>query len=148
MTLPYAQMFSGNMVIYRETNIADNFEKLAEVPMTDCGYTPDIQSNRYMITLPTTYGMESLPSDIHRTTEIAVINSGGSIIHATHPASAGILYSKSRKSNKESCDTITSTDDNNKKSGQKELSPIFYYPTLQLYIKYKPMLAVKTMMIN
>lgn len=77
MTLPYAQMFSGNVVIYRETNIADNFEKLAEVPMTNGGYTdatsnPDIQSNRYMITLPTTYGMESLPSDIHGSIHLMV----------------------------------------------------------------------------
>lgn len=86
MALPDGRVFTGKVAVYRETNVADNFEKLAEADLTDGGYTdptsrPDIQSSRYMIALPTTYGTESAPSDIHGSIHLMVNRGMGNDIN-------------------------------------------------------------------
>lgn len=85
-TLPDASLFTGTMAVYRETNVAGNFEKIAEVPAADGAYVdngsrPDVQSNRYMIAMPTTYGVESVPSTIHGSIHLMVNRGMGNDIN-------------------------------------------------------------------
>lgn len=77
MTLPQAKMFTGNVAVYRETNMAGHFEKIAECPLSQGFYVdndsrPDVQSDRYMISLPTTYGTESAASAVHGSIHLMV----------------------------------------------------------------------------
>lgn len=85
-TQPGTQLFTGAMAVYRETNIAGSFEKIAEVPLTDGAYVdngsrPDVQSNRYMLVMPTTYGAESQPSAIHGSIHLMVNRGMGNDIN-------------------------------------------------------------------
>ncbi len=70
MTLPDASLFTGKVAVYRETSVSDKYEMIGEVPVADGSFIdtdsrPDTRSYRYVITLPTTYGIESVPSAVH-----------------------------------------------------------------------------------
>lgn len=70
MELPGSGLFTGKVAIYRETDMAGDFELLAQCPLADGAFVdegsrPDVQSHRYMIALPTVYGTESCPGTVH-----------------------------------------------------------------------------------
>lgn len=80
MTLPDASLFGGTVNVYRETAVADEFEKVAEVALatgrwTDEKSQPDVKTTRYMLTMNTTYGSESRPGRIHGNIHV-MINRG------------------------------------------------------------------------
>lgn len=86
MTLPQASLFTGKVAVYRETTIAGDFEKIGECNISDGGFTdsdsrPDIESNRYMISLPTAYGTESTPSAVHGSIHLMVNRGMGNDIN-------------------------------------------------------------------
>ncbi len=86
MTLPQASLFTGKVAVYRETTIAGDFEKIGECNISDGGFTdsdsrPDIESNRYMISLPTAYGTESAPSAVHGSIHLMVNRGMGNDIN-------------------------------------------------------------------
>ena len=86
MKLPDATIFNGTVAIYRETTVAGDFEKIAERSIADGSYVdedsrPDVQSNRYMISLPTAYGTESAPSAIHGSIHLMVNRGMGNAIN-------------------------------------------------------------------
>ena len=75
--LPDASIFTGKVNVYRETNVADSYEKIGEIALAngrfvDTDSRPDVKSNRYMITLPTVYGVESAPSRVHASVHLMV----------------------------------------------------------------------------
>ena len=95
--LPDASIFTGMVNIYRETNVADSYEKIGEIALAngrfvDTDSRPDVKSNRYMITLPTVYGVESAPSRIHASVHLMVNKGMGNDInlHWTPYEGAGI----------------------------------------------------------
>ena len=67
-----SDMITGKVKIYRETSITGRYEEIGTANISD-GFIidrtarSDIKSYRYMITLPTTYGSESMPSNEHST---------------------------------------------------------------------------------
>lgn len=70
MELPGNGVFTGKVAIYRETDMAGNFELLAMCPLADGAFVdegsrPDVQSHRYTIALPTVYGTESRTGTVH-----------------------------------------------------------------------------------
>ena len=84
--LPDASIFTGKVNIYRETNVADSYEKIGEVALesgrfVDTDSRPDVKSNRYMITLPTVYGVESDPSRVHASVHLMVNKGMGNDIN-------------------------------------------------------------------
>ena len=85
-TLPDASIFTGNVHVYRETNVADSYEKIGEIALengrfVDTDSRPDVKSNRYMITLPTVYGVESAPSRVHASVHLMVNKGMGNDIN-------------------------------------------------------------------
>ena len=85
-TLPDASIFTGKVNIYRETNVADSYEKIGEIALAngrfvDTDSRPDVKSNRYMITLPTVYGVESAPSRVHASVHLMVNKGMGNDIN-------------------------------------------------------------------
>lgn len=67
-----APFLTGKVKIYRETSVSGDYDVIGEADITDGSFVdmnarPDIKSYRYMITLPTTYGSESMPSNEHST---------------------------------------------------------------------------------
>ena len=86
LVLPDASIFTGKVNIYRETNVADSYEKIGEIALesgrfVDTDSRPDVKSNRYMITLPTVYGVESAPSRIHASVHLMVNKGMGNDIN-------------------------------------------------------------------
>lgn len=84
--LPDASIFTGKVNVYRETNVADNYEKIGEIALAngrfvDTDSRPDVKSNRYMITLPTVYGVESAPSRVHASVHLMVNKGMGNDIN-------------------------------------------------------------------
>ena len=84
--LPDASIFTGKVNVYRETNVADSYEKIGEIALengrfVDTDSRPDVKSNRYMITLPTVYGVESAPSRIHASVHLMVNKGMGNDIN-------------------------------------------------------------------
>ena len=73
--LPAPELFTGMVNIYRESDIADSYDLIAQVPMSQGKYV-DEQSHsevcryRYQMTLSTTYGVETLPSTVHATMHV------------------------------------------------------------------------------
>ena len=95
--LPDASIFTGKVNVYRETNVADSYEKIGEIALengrfVDTDSRPDVKSNRYMITLPTVYGVESAPSRVHASVHLMVNKGMGNDInlHWTPYEGAGI----------------------------------------------------------
>ena len=85
-TLPDASIFTGKVNVYRETNVADSYEKIGEIALesgrfVDTDSRPDVKSNRYMITLPTVYGVESDPSRVHASVHLMVNKGMGNDIN-------------------------------------------------------------------
>lgn len=84
--LPDASIFTGKVNVYRETNVADSYEKIGEIALengrfVDTDSRPDVKSNRYMITLPTVYGVESAPSHVHASVHLMVNKGMGNDIN-------------------------------------------------------------------
>lgn len=73
--LPAPELFTGMVKIYRESDIADSYDLIAQVPMSQGKYVDEqshseVCSYRYQITLSTTYGVETLPSKVHATMHV------------------------------------------------------------------------------
>lgn len=73
--LPATELFTGMVNIYRESDIADSYDLIAQVPMSQGKYVDEqshseVCSYRYQITLSTTYGVETLPSTVHATMHV------------------------------------------------------------------------------
>ena len=73
--LPAPELFTGMVNIYRESDIADSYDLIAQVPMSQGKYVDEqshseVCSYRYQITLSTTYGVETLPSKVHATMHV------------------------------------------------------------------------------
>lgn len=84
--LPDASIFTGKVNVYRVTNVADSYEKIGEIALengrfVDTDSRPDVKSNRYMITLPTVYGVESAPSRVHASVHLMVNKGMGNDIN-------------------------------------------------------------------
>lgn len=84
--LPDASIFTGKVNVYRETNVADSYEKIGEIALengrfVDTDSRSDVKSNRYMITLPTVYGVESAPSRVHASVHLMVNKGMGNDIN-------------------------------------------------------------------
>ena len=84
--LPDASIFTGKVNVYRETNVADSYETIGEIALAngrfvDTDSRPDVKSNRYMITLPTVYGVESAPSRVHASVHLMVNKGMGNDIN-------------------------------------------------------------------
>lgn len=73
--LPAPELFTGMVNIYRESDIADSYDLIAQVPMSQGKYVDEqshseVCSYRYQMTLSTTYGVETLPSAVHATMHV------------------------------------------------------------------------------
>lgn len=73
--LPAPELFTGMVNIYRESDIADSYDLIAQVPMSQGKYVDEqshseVCSYRYQMTLSTTYGVETLPSTVHATMHV------------------------------------------------------------------------------
>ena len=73
--LPASELFTGMVNIYRESDIADSYDLIAQVPMSQGKYVDEqshseVCSYRYQMTLSTTYGVETLPSTVHATMHV------------------------------------------------------------------------------
>ncbi len=73
--LPASELFTGMVNIYRESDIADSYDLIAQVPMSQGKYVDEqshseVCSYRYQMTLSTTYGVETLPSKVHATMHV------------------------------------------------------------------------------
>ena len=73
--VPAPELFTGMVNIYRESNIADSYDLIAQVPMSQGKYVDEqshseVCSYRYQMTLSTTYGVETLPSKVHATMHV------------------------------------------------------------------------------
>ena len=70
--------------IYRETNITDNYERIGAVLydslniFTDTLSHPDVQSNKYKISILDSCGLESSKSDFHKTMHLSINKGIGS----------------------------------------------------------------------
>ena len=65
-------LITGQVNIYRETSVSGKYELIGQVAVSEGEFTDrtahhDVKSCRYLITLPTTYGSESLSSRVHGT---------------------------------------------------------------------------------
>ena len=68
------------IIVYKEEGRTNNFVKLAELPLTEHQFVdftsdPSVRKSRYRITLGTTYGGESNPSDVHSNVHV-MLNKG------------------------------------------------------------------------
>lgn len=68
------------VIVYKEEGRTNNFVKLAEVLLTEHQFVdltsdPSVRKSRYRITLGTTYGGESNPSDVHSNVHV-MLNKG------------------------------------------------------------------------
>ena len=68
--LPAQELFTGMVNIYRESDVADSYDLIAQVPMSQGQYVDeqsraDVRSYRYQMTLSTKAGVESRPSRVH-----------------------------------------------------------------------------------
>lgn len=73
--MPAPELFTGMVNIYRESDIADSYDLIAQVPMSQGKYVDEqshseVCSYRYQMTLSTTYGVETLPSKVHATMHV------------------------------------------------------------------------------
>ena len=73
--LPASELFTGMVNIYRESDVADSYDLIAQVPMSQGKYVDEqshseVCSYRYQMTLSTTYGVETLPSTVHATMHV------------------------------------------------------------------------------
>ncbi len=73
--LPAAELFTGKVNIYREGNTTDAFELVGQADMAEGQFVDveshaDVRSYRYLLTLPTRYGVESVPSEVHATVHV------------------------------------------------------------------------------
>lgn len=73
--LPAPELFTGMVNIYRESDIVDSYDLIAQVPMSQGKYVDEqshseVCSYRYQMTLSTTYGVETLPSTVHATMHV------------------------------------------------------------------------------
>ena len=73
--LPLRSLFTGMVNIYRENDVADSYDLIAQVPLSQGGYTDeqsqaDVRSYRYQIPLSTVTGVESVPSAVHATMHV------------------------------------------------------------------------------
>lgn len=73
--LPAPELFTGMVNIYRESDVADSYDLIAQVPMSQGKYVDEqshseVCSYRYQMTLSTTYGVETLPSKVHATMHV------------------------------------------------------------------------------
>ena len=74
-TLPEAELFTGKVCIYREGDLSDAYELVGQADLSDGKFVDadsraDVRSYRYLITLPTVYGVESVPSKAHATVHV------------------------------------------------------------------------------
>ncbi len=74
-TLPATELFTGKVNVYREGNVTDAYElvgqaDLSEGEFVDMESRADVRSYRYLLTLPTIYGVESVPSQAHATVHV------------------------------------------------------------------------------
>ncbi len=79
-TASLPKVYTGQVNIYRETTVADQYELLATVPFSSGTYldataVPEVRSSRYVIALPTAYGTEGEQS-AHHTSIHTMINQG------------------------------------------------------------------------
>ncbi len=77
-----APLQPGTVRVYRETNVSDRYELLAEVPYADGSYvdatsTPALQAQRYRITLAADGGFESQSSAVHAGSHLMVNRAAG-----------------------------------------------------------------------
>ena len=73
--LPAQELFTGMVNIYRESDVADSYDLIAQVPMSQGQYVDeqsraDARSYRYQMTLSTKAGVESNPSRVHATMHV------------------------------------------------------------------------------
>ena len=73
--LPAPELFTGMVNIYRESDIADSYDLIAQVPMSQGKYVDEqshseVCSYRYQMTLSTIYGVETLSSTVHATMHV------------------------------------------------------------------------------
>ena len=73
--LPAQELFTGMVNIYRESDVADSYDLIAQVPMSQGQYVDepsraDVRSYRYQMTLSTKAGVESHPSRVHATMHV------------------------------------------------------------------------------
>lgn len=73
--LPVQSLFTGMVNVYRESNVADSYDLIAQVPLGQGQYVDeqsraDVQSYRYQMTLSTVNGVESMPSQVHATMHV------------------------------------------------------------------------------
>ena len=73
--LPAQELFTGMANIYRESDVADSYDLIAQVPMSQGQYVDeqsraDARSYRYQMTLSTKAGVESNPSRVHATMHV------------------------------------------------------------------------------
>ena len=80
MALPADGVLDGTVNVYRETNMADEYEKVAVVSLADGRYVdaesrPDVKTTRYMLTMNTAVGGETQPGRVHGNIHV-MINRG------------------------------------------------------------------------
>ena len=80
MALPADGVLDGTVNVYRETNMADEYEKAAVVSLADGRYVdaesrPDVKTTRYMLTMNTAAGGETQPGRVHGNIHV-MINRG------------------------------------------------------------------------
>lgn len=80
MPLPADGVLDGTVNVYRETNMADEYEKVAVVSLADGRYVdaesrPDVKTTRYMLTMNTAVGGETQPGRVHGNIHV-MINRG------------------------------------------------------------------------
>ena len=80
MPLPADGVLDGTVNVYRETNMADEYEKAAVVSLADGRYVdaesrPDVKTTRYMLTMNTAAGGETQPGRVHGNIHV-MINRG------------------------------------------------------------------------
>ena len=73
--MPAQELFTGMVNIYRESDVADSYDLIAQVPMSQGQYVDeqsraDARSYRYQMTLSTKAGVESNPSRVHATMHV------------------------------------------------------------------------------
>ena len=73
--LPVQSLFTDMVNVYRESNVADSYDLIAQVPLSQGQYVDeqsraDVQSYRYQMTLSTVNGVESMPSQVHATMHV------------------------------------------------------------------------------
>lgn len=70
MQLPEKSLFNGTVHVYKETYVANEFVKVAEVTLSDGSWTdttssPEVKTSRYILTMGTVYDSETRPGRVH-----------------------------------------------------------------------------------